>query len=556
MFQNVVDLMRVVTSSVRSWDFRSDSWFGFFLVIFSGAVFVFLTFGVEFISGGSSYWMSESDDITQYIAGLNLYLTDDWRFPLLSFESLNYPVGTRATFVDSIPLLAFFLKILGLGDNGIINPYGYWVALSFILQCAMAWWLLRELECKSWLALFSLSLIFLMSPALMARLGHISLMSHWIILAAFSLYVRGYRGCVFPSLGWALLFFVAFYVNIYLFVMAFGIYAAASAQYILQNGLKVVIRLFIPFVPLVLSLFLFFFPLPPAAVTKEWGFGFYSMNLLSPFVGGTIVSVNADVMPGQGEGENYLGLGLIFAFFISLVLLSRNEKLDIKKHWPLAVVLAGCAIYSLSNQIYFSDRLVATISYPELLSTITSQFRASGRFFWPVGYAVAIFSIYVLYVSLNKQRFTLLLLALVAFQFFDLQLAYARLKEVSKRTYSKKMDYQLFDESLGKDVRDVYFFPEFRCGGDAHETLLPFMRYAAERKLYLNTGYIARYTPDCSNTRLDIANSNPDRSAYLFLESEFSSKDIEGLFSSFTPDYEVDCELVQWATVCKLRKGF
>lgn len=146
--------------------------------------------------------------------------------PLLAFDSLNYPQGTRATFVDVIPLYALLLKLLLPASLAPFNPYGAWVALCFILQAvgvvdqsrAKAELMGLPSESSDCLAGF---------PALMAQLGHISLMSHWIILFALALYVRSRYMLGLPLISWTVLLVVAFYVNIYLFAMAAGIYFAA-----------------------------------------------------------------------------------------------------------------------------------------------------------------------------------------------------------------------------------------------------------------------------------------------------------------------------------------
>jgi len=113
--------------------FTPSGLFGLLLSVLLGWFFLNLTFETGFLRGISSYWLSEVDDITQYIAGFNMYFTAPWSFPILAFDDLNYPKGTRATFVDIIPIYAFLLKLFVPDSFYPFNPYGYWIALCFVL---------------------------------------------------------------------------------------------------------------------------------------------------------------------------------------------------------------------------------------------------------------------------------------------------------------------------------------------------------------------------------------------------------------------------------------
>ncbi|HEN3648047.1 TPA: hypothetical protein U5E43_004226, partial [Yersinia enterocolitica] len=124
---------------------------GAILAILISIGYILATYGSHFIIGDSSFWMSEVDDVTQYISGFNMYLSSPWNFPLLAFDSLNYPQGTRVTFVDAIPIYSFILKLLLPENIAPFNPFGYWIALCLLLQGISAWWITKELNVDSWL---------------------------------------------------------------------------------------------------------------------------------------------------------------------------------------------------------------------------------------------------------------------------------------------------------------------------------------------------------------------------------------------------------------------
>lgn len=497
---------------------------GLALALALGVCFVALTFGLPFVLGVSGFWQTDVDDVTQYVAGFNHYFAAPWQFPLLAFDSLNYPQGTRATFVDAIPLYALLLKALLPASLAPLNPYGVWVALCFILQPVGAWWIVRELRINSWTLLIGLALVLLVSPALMARIGHISLMSHWILLFALALYIRGLRLAALPVGGWAVLLLAAFYINIYLFVMAAGIYLAGALGNGAYRHWRSLAAFVLPFVLLFASLFVTLLPMPLTEVTREWGFGYYSMNLLSPLLGGYILQVQADTAPGQYEGFNYLGLGVLIAFVVALRLCHRHDRRFFRRHWPLTLLMLGYALYALSNQVYFGSAQILVLSYPEVLKGLTSQFRASGRFFWAVGYCVAIFSLLMLYRRLGRGVFVAFVVVLIGLQLADLKPRYKLLKEAIAREVPQQMDYQTWDGALGANIRNLYFYPKFKCGQHPpHDSLLPIMKYAGERQLNLNTGYISRYTPRCDDIAEEISGSALEVSAYIFVRKEFEN---------------------------------
>lgn len=497
---------------------------GLVVALTLGIGFVAVTFGLPFVLGVSGFWQTDVDDVTQYIAGFNHYFAAPWQFPLLAFDSLNYPQGTRATFVDAIPLYALLLKALLPASLAPFNPYGVWVALCFILQPVGAWWIVRELRINSWVLLIGLALVLLVSPALMARIGHISLMSHWILLFALALYIRGLRLAALPVGGWAVLLLAAFYINIYLFVMAAGIYLAGALGNGAYRHWRSLAAFILPFGLLLASLFVTLLPMPLTEVTREWGFGYYSMNLLSPLLGGYILQVQADTAPGQYEGFNYLGLGVLIAFVVALRLCHRHDRRFFRRHWPLTLLMLGYALYALSNQVYFGSTQILVLSYPEVLNGLTSQFRASGRFFWSVGYCVAIFSLLMLYRRLGRGVFVACVVVLIGLQLADLKPRYKLLKEAIAREVPQQMDYQTWDEALGANIRNLYFYPKFKCGQHPpHDSLLPIMKYAGERHLNLNTGYIARYTPRCDDIAAEISSSALDTSAFIFVRKEFET---------------------------------
>lgn len=527
---------------------------GLALALAIAAVFIYRYFPNGFLAGTSSYWLSETEDITQYISGFNAFFQSPFQLPLLAFHSINYPEGTRATFVDAVPAYALFLKLVIPQSFAPFNPFGVWVGLVFLMQGFCAWWIIRELKIESWSALAAMTVCLVIFPALLERIGHISLMSHWIVLSAYALYIRGNRLNKLPVLGWSILLLISFYINVYLFVMAGAIYLAAGVRCNSFLSFKDILKFFIPVFSLAISLFIMLLPLKSGAVSREEGFGFYSMNLLAPFTGGAIFNFPNAAMPGQYEGFNYLGLGIIVAF--CYVCAVTKPGIKFREHKTLGTLLIALTIYSLSNVIYLGTSNILNINYPDVLGSITSQFRASGRFFWPVGYAVTIFSVVMLRKHLNAKWFLVAAVALITTQYYDTRPVRLKFQENLNRPYIPVLDSTSWKEVITPKIQNIYFYPKFRCHNlDVLKTLMPVMRFAAFNKLNLNTGYIARYQPACDDTSIskEIESSETDNSIYVFDRREYSTT--QKISTILPASIQSNCTIKDFAYVCTLQRN-
>lgn len=541
---------------IISFKFDATGKAGFAVALAIGLLFVWRYFPADFVRGTSSYWLTEVDDVTQYVSGFNAFFNAPFRYPLLAFDSINYPQGTRVTFMDAIPLYALLLKLLIPASFSPFNPFGIWVALVFVGQALCGWWILRELKIKSWLALLALTVCLLTFPALTTRLGHISLMSHWILLCSLALYIRGRRTCEPQRWAWSLLLVAAFYINIYLFVMASAVYMANCLYSSARFKPAVVARALIPFLIVGMSLFLTILPMERVAVTPEGGFGFYSMNLLSPFHGGKYLIFPNPEMPGQYEGFNYLGIGVLLVFSASIFLNYKFAMGLFSQHWALTWLMLLFTAYALSNVIYYGSHQIVTINYPSVMDRITSQFRASGRFFWPVGYCVVIFSFAVLYKKLNTLLFAMCMVVLIFLQISDLSSLRHRLVDTAKRPAVKVLTQSEWDQQATSEIQYLYFFPKFRCGRAdlTHNTLLPVMRYAVMHNIKINTGYVARANFNCGteNIKTEIAESVPGHSLYVFVKGDIPQ--VEQVQALFPLNQQPTCKEIDFAHICRINQ--
>ncbi len=496
---------------------RSDGLAGALLGAVLGYIYFAYIFPRGFLGGTSDFWQSQVSDLAQYQTGYTAFLREPWHFPLLHISSINWPGGTLITYMDAIPGMALLLK--AFGPLAPANPYGYWVALCFVLQGVAAWWILREARVRSWVILVLCVVLYVTMAALSIRLGHIALMSHFLILGSLALYARDrYEP---PSWWrWGLLLLIAFYVSIYIALMA-GLIAAASAvdSMLKSRSLRAAVPYLLALVPVALTI-----PLTAGLGglldhESDGGYGIFSMNLLAPLEGGSILHLPF-YKPGtwgQYEGRNTLGLGLLV--LVVAALFSRSRP---RLRVGLGVVLAAFAIYSLSNEVYVSDFHLLSVSLPPRVIDALQNFRATGRFFWPVGYALVAFGCIALARWMPRARLLVWGFAAIVMilQIADLSAIRQGTWQAARRPVEFTADAAAVHAALD-GVRIVYQYPKLKCG-KTWDNLADVMTMAIDVGASINTGYVTRARADCDSMPVEIATSDPATSAYMFVTSEIT----------------------------------
>ncbi len=525
-----------------------SSFYGLIALLVLAVCYLVVLFPLNFFAGTSSFWQAQDQDITQYIAGFNAFFHEPWQFPILSIESINTPDGTSVTFVDAIPLYSVLLKLFVPSSFYPFNPFGIWVGLSYLFSVVGAWVLYRQADLKGWIPLFALGVFVLVFPALGARLGHISLMSHWLILFAIALYLMSAKNR-HAFWMWTLLLFVAFYINVYIFTMVLAIYVATIVTRLTQSGCfkECLWQLFVPIAIIFSSLWLTLLPLSDGAVSKDFGWGYYSMNILAPIYGGDFIRIQNAEMPGQYEGFNYLGIGVILLLIYGFYLQRKYDPEWVRRHRWVILLFGLFALYALSDKVYLGTVHLFDINYPGVLEPLFEQFRASGRFFWPVGYGLTVFAV-VMVARHHPGPAHWLILGAVAIQLADLNQRQKFLKSVAERESEQKIPEQTLNNELN-GIQNVYFYPKFRCSGQValHDTVLPVMLWAATHEKTLNTGYVARFKPNCRDKGHEIKAAR-SQSAFLFVKQVYPDADWLRLF--FPPEKSVRCRDTESLWIC------
>lgn len=507
----------------------APAWLAYGIALLIGlAVFAHL-YPLGFLAGQGAYF--ESGDAGQHVSGWQYFVADAWRFPFLKSTRLNHPVGTSVMFTDSIPLAALFFKSISSWLPKGFHYFGIWHLLVFALQGMAATFLLRSLGIRSLASAIAISLLATLWPTLLWRFAHSSLMTHGILLFVLGCYLRGINGTWSPAraallgMGTAV---VSLLIHPYLFAMSFSLvimYAVEAWRARLVSIRLALAWLGIAAACVALLVLLLMHGVDTSGGTAGTsdstavGFGIFSMNLLAPFCNGAFVQCwDLQKSLPQGEGFNYLGAGILL-MLVLVVALRGRVLVGLAKPYPVLLIgLALFSAYAVSNRITWGTAELLSIPLPHALEALTGTFRASGRFFWPVGYALLAFLVATLFA--RRSAWVLPVLAgLVVVQIVDTRPYRDSLTAFASRPPAGDLDGWA---SALRNVDAIEMYPAYGCD-DTREGLYTFaQRLGARFGKTLDTGHIARYVPDCAANLAKFDELKPGR---LYLTAAWRAED-------------------------------
>jgi len=468
----------------------------FALGALAGVAYFFRTCGFALLDPTHIDWLLNAD-WAQHYSGWELFRSAPWSWPPGTTPGLLYPVGSSIVYTDSLPLLALLLKPF---DAQLPHPFqyiGFWFLLSCTLQGGFGALLVR-LRTREPAAILAGALFFLYAPAFIARFGHDTLTAHWLLLAGLLLYFRAppVRGegrpwlvlgtlasLVHPYLWFMLMALQAAYWLRRLAVDRSGSYRAALIGLFASGGIAVALWWLSGV-----------FIIPREASAGGVPFGIFSMNLLSPIDprGFSRFLPSFDMEAGQHEGFAYLGTGLLLLAAVAGVLaLRRRTSFSVwRSHWPIIVIALLCVAFAISSVVRLGG--ITLVNWP-IDAPWLGTFRSSGRFVW-VGYYLAIAAILGTLMARTKPGVgTAFLIAALALQMWDTRPQQAL--RAMARTDVAPAAARLHDprwHTLAVGRSHLTLLPPLACGRPAG-TYLPFVLLAAQERLSVNTGYVARW---------------------------------------------------------------
>jgi hypothetical protein len=467
-----------------------------------GAAFFLWIAGVRIVNPREIGWLMRSDWEGQFL-GWHIFRHESWQWPPGRIVNEMAPVGTSIALTDSIPLAALALKPWARLLPDPFQYFGLWLCLCFALQGAAgaaltACWT-RRLPLR-----IAGAVLFVLSPVLLDRVGHVGLASHWLLLTAFWLYFRRWTGGVAARLAaWTALVAVGGCVQPYVWAMLIPLSASAAVHAVqtgayrrrdvaVHFGLAVIASLTVAWTAgwLVLT---------SSDNLSMGGLGVFSMNLLGLLAsnGWAALGPTIPVFEGQTfEGFNYPGAGVLLVAATAVLLLAgrRPTRRTITMIAPLVCACGVLAILSLSPTITMGRSVVAEIPLPDTLRGWYSAFRATGRFFWPAGYLLTTSAIAVVCARCRPAVAMTLLCAAIATQAFDLRSRY-----IADRAVRSRDDWYRWSDPTSDPYwsvtapryRHIVVVPSAPCGGEP-APIGPLLYLAGRHGLSINVGWAAR----------------------------------------------------------------
>lgn len=472
-----------------------------------GLALVAALFPVEFLVPHAGMAWAPQGDAAQHAIAQRYFLGDAWRWPPLVARNLIPPEGLNIAFSDGIPLQAMVLKALrALLPDG-FHGIGLWYAIAWVAQPVAAVWCLRAAGETRLLPAIGIALAAASMPAFINRYGHAALTGQFTLFVALAFYLRLVRAPSVALWGAASVAMVAtLLIHPYLAAMALAVLAAAPLTLLLRGdrrwvgagaGMAVATAL-------VAGVMLAF---GYVGAQGDGGFGQFALNLLSPFwpyrswVLGGLAPREVDATGHGGwEGYNWLGLGLLLGIVAVLALRRRAVGAVLRRHGGLALALLGLTALAVSFRVGAGTTMLLDLGpAPGFLE----QFRASGRFFWPVACALLV-GVVALLARLPHIG-PLVVLALGLVQFADAAPNRRAIADWAGQRPAWVVDAPALRGLLAQ-ADHVVLLPSWPCVpprdpfGD-HVRQLQVLTLAAERPVSANTMYVARWRvrPACTD---------------------------------------------------------
>jgi Family of unknown function (DUF6311) len=489
----------------------------------------------RFILGSGGRWLRPDNDFNAYLVAWHYFVLDRWRLPLFSIPAMGYPEGGSVLFNDALPLTALLTKLLFKASGLLINPYGWWIFATYVLQGAMASRIARALGARSILAAVGAAIFAVCSVPFTSRWFHTALSGHFLVLWAIALYFESEARQRLPMRQLLLIGVVAILVNPYLFVIV----ALISAATVLERWVKVRpgwrevvwIGLSVAVVAGIAIVSGYGVMITDPVAMKSVGFGLYSWNPASLLVprrtmwgfGRYFVR---DATGGQYEGDTYIGLGALLLLAVSLASRPQWFLAAVRRHPVFVVTLTGLAIWAASSRVYVGSTLVLAIDLSPRMQDIANYFRASGRFIWPLAYTLMLVPLAVIHRQWRPRMAVPLTLLAITLQLVEAAPLVTGLRAATSTILPTLLDATQLSTWVGAHQR-VWQYPSWACGGLTGEPAV-WGGVATNRELQLelliarhgvpsNSIYTSRILKDCNKERAWIRNTPQLEEGVLYL---------------------------------------
>ncbi|MFP2903850.1 DUF6311 domain-containing protein [Pyxidicoccus sp. 3LFB2] len=467
-------------------------------------------------------------DLAQHVLGWLHFRDAPWGLPLGRTPDLMSPLTMTVGLSDSNPWVSVALKPFSRWLPQDFQFIGPWLALCLALQGWMGVKLVGLFTSRPSQQLLGAAL-FVMSPVLLFRFGHDTLCAHWMLTAMLWLYLRPREDAraAWRTLGWALLLnALAAGTHPYLTVMVFALTLALLVTTVRPErnlswreagaalvGLCLVVG----------AIFLVFGYVGQDVSGTTGGFGVYSADMLTLInpMGWSFWVPRLPTRMEQYEGFGYLGTGVLVLLAGGLLWSPSTwwprVRAELRARLPLVLMVLMLAVLAFSSTVTLGGRSVLTMRKLAVpLMPVLGIFRGSGRFIWPLHYAVMTGAIALIVWRLRQHPrvATCVLLGAALLQSLDTEPLWSQ----SRFTAAPWPRLRAPEwEHVDPFYRHIVLYPpsihasEVPCVGNTFpdDTYVRFGDLAYRKDLTTNSGYAARINEEhvaavCAALKADI----------------------------------------------------
>ena len=375
------------------------------------------------------------------------------------------------------------------------------------------------------------STLLLFSPVLLSRYiehTHYFLTSHWIILATLYLYIKREKSPIrwfILALSSVLIF--PYYVIIFssvliIFVILNFLKSNLSGLILLKIIISVLLSFF--FSGLVSGLYFF-------RQTLQIDNRIFSANLnsfINPRGWSTLLNNRVESSDSY-EGFAFLGLHFITLILLAMILLltkkyrNKLKQIKIADFNYLAIPSILLLFISLTNRVYFDEKLIIELPYTFINQYVEVYFRSPGRFIWLFTYFLMIYILVLLNSLIEKRVFTMVLISTIIIGFSDMSMMLTSAKNNRFNVmYVSPLNSPIWS-NIGSCYDKIFSIPPVTSA----KLLYPIASLAAEQNIAIYPAAIPRVPPKEQDARqFEISRNFKlgefDSSAfYVFQESDF-----------------------------------
>ena len=464
------------------------------------ACLILLLFFSPWIFHANQYLFASGGDAVKNYYTMAWYLAHDSGWWTIG---MNYPYGEHIFFTDNQPIFSMLFAacspITGnpaLYTPGIINLLMF---LSLPLCAIFLFTILRHFEIPSSWALITSLIITFLNPQFPRFFAHYSLAHAFIIPMIWWLAIKATNDKRPILYAGMLLFALSFSGMIHLYFLAIGasftlIYSLAVWLLKPKVNKNSILALLMASVLSLLLLKILMLITDPVADRSISPYGFIDFRHIPAtllFKPGSAAIKAFRITAPSIENRTYLGIVVAIMGMIGLIMLlfnivkKKQHKLKTENPVMAASIIAALVLLLFAMALPFKW-------FPALLDQFpfVNQFRASGRFAWPVYYVMAVYAVvlfrkfYLILVNANLKSFAIGLFTLFL-SIWGIE-AFINLRNVNNKMPQTKTNF------LADDFSNI--LNENKLRADEFQSILPLPYYnIGSEKLYISNSNHAIY---------------------------------------------------------------